>query len=133
MSARLHGWLPFLFPRQGLGSTVPLCQHLDFTCGVLSLLLPPNSGWECQCTTLLGAALLVAVTVTSWGTTAWCVELGENALRATMLCVMPSTTLQLLLGSPHRRRAALFCLEMIGGQLTSSSLAGQGAEMPHWM
>ena len=83
--------------------------------------------------TLLGAALPAGDTVTSWEITAWCVGLGENASRATMLCVMPSTTRQLLLGLPHRRRVALFCLEMIGGQLTSSSLAGQGAEMLRWM
>ena len=93
----------------------------------------PSLGLECLCTTLREAALPVGVKVTPWGTTAWCAGLGENALRATMLCVMPCTTQQQLLGLPHKRRDALCCLEMTGGQPTSFSPTGQGAETLHWM
>ena len=72
-------------------------------------------------------------TVTPKGTMACCAGLGENALHATMLCVMPCTTLRQLLGLPPKKRVALCCLEMIGGQLTSFFLVGQEAETLHWM
>ena len=132
VSARLQGWLPSLCPRQDLGSTAPLCQHLDFTSGALSLLSPPSLGLECQCTTLLGAALPVAVTVTSWVTTAWSVGQEESASLATTLCEMPCMTRLLLLGLPHKRRAALCYRATTRGLLTSSSLDGQGVEMLLW-
>ena len=84
-----------------------------------------HSGWVCLYTTLLGAAPPVAATVTSWVTMAWFVGQEESALLATMLCAMPYTTLLLLLGSPHRRRAALRCLATTRDLLTSSSHGGQ--------
>ena len=97
MNARLRGWLPSVCPKQVPGSIVLPCQHLDSICEALSLLSPPSSGLGCQCTTLLGAALPVAATVTSWATMAWSAGQEESALPATMPCGMPYMTLLQLL------------------------------------
>ena len=82
--------------------------------------------------TQLGAALPAVATVTSWAIMAWSAGQEGSALPATMLCGTPYMTRQLLLGLPHKRRAALCYLATTRGLLTSSSLDGQGVEMLLW-
>ena len=69
----------------------------------------------------------------SWVTTAWSVGQAESALRDTILFVTLCMTQLLLQASLHRRRVALFCLEMIGGQPTFFSLGGLEVETPPLM